>query len=128
MVDVSKQVTYWRVGSEEDAAVARYLVGQHHVRHGLFFAHLAIEKLLKAIVCLQTKDLAPRIHNLVRLAEIAGLNLSDAQRDFLAEMNQFNLEGRYPGVSLAPPDLAHAKQILEQTEGVLAWLTRALQR
>lgn len=42
------------------------------IRHGLFLAHLALEKTLKAHVCRTTGELAPKTHNLVRLAEMAG--------------------------------------------------------
>jgi len=42
--------------------------------------------------------------NLVRLAEIAKLNLKPAQLDVLAEMNAFNIEGRYPDSLSAPPE------------------------
>jgi HEPN domain-containing protein len=46
----------------------------------LFFAHLALEKLLKAHVCRATRDLAPRVHALLRLAERAGLMLPEDWR------------------------------------------------
>jgi predicted nucleotidyltransferase len=35
-------------------------------------------------------------HHLVKLAETAGLSLNKRQIDILAEMNAFNIEGRYP--------------------------------
>lgn len=37
-----------------------------------------------------------QLHNLIRLAEIAGLSLNSEQRDLLADINLFNIEGRYP--------------------------------
>ena len=64
-------------------------------RHGLFLAHLALEKILKAIICRRTHDVPAKIHNLTRLSELAGLKLGEPQADVLADMNQFNLEGRY---------------------------------
>lgn len=70
MVDVPKQVEYWRKSSDEDFAAAQSLLEKGHFRHCLFFAHLAIEKMLKAHVTWQTKDVPPRIHNLIRLAEL----------------------------------------------------------
>ena len=83
------------IGSaEEDMAVARDLVHRNHTRHGLFFAHLGLEKALKAHVCRATKDIAPRLHNLIRLSELAELHLQPAQVDILAEMNSFNVEGK----------------------------------
>ena len=72
MIDIEKHVDFWREGAREDWAVALELVNKERTRHGLFFAHLALEKALKALVCQKTRDLAPRTHNLVRLAEFAG--------------------------------------------------------
>lgn len=122
MVDVAKHVAYWRQGAQEDADVARQLVDAGRLRHGLFFAHLALEKALKAVICQRSGDLAPRIHNLVRLAEVAGVNLDNPQLDLLAEMNQFNLEGRYPGVALSPPTAEAARDFMLRSEGFLQWL------
>jgi HEPN domain-containing protein len=126
MIDIEKQVAYWRDGAREDWAVAQELVDGGRIRHGLFFAHLALEKALKAHVCRQTRDLAPRIHNLVRLAELAGLNLTQEQVDVLAEMNAFNIEGRYPESLTPPPTLAQARTYLTRAEEVFRWLTGLL--
>ena len=71
MIDINKQITYWRESSKEDWEVALELVGNNRYRHGLFFAHLALEKILKAFVCKETNELAPKIHNLIILAELA---------------------------------------------------------
>jgi HEPN domain-containing protein len=65
MVDISKQINYWRDGATEDWAVAQELIDRDKIRHGLFIAHLALEKMLKAHVCRKTAELAPRIHNLL---------------------------------------------------------------
>ncbi len=126
VIDIEKQVVFWRDSALEDWSVARALVRQRRGRHGLFFVHLALEKVLKAHVCRATQDLAPRIHNLVRLSEIVGLSLSDDQLDVLAEMNAFNIEGRYPE-SVAPLDSpAEARRTLARAEGVFQWLMSQL--
>jgi len=96
MIDISKQIDYWRAGADEDWQVAVELVDAGRTRHGLFFAQLALEKLLKAHVCRATRDLAPRIHALLRLAERAGLMLPEDWRVFLARFDRYQLEGRYP--------------------------------
>jgi hypothetical protein len=49
MFDIGKQIAYWRDGAAEDWRVAQDLIKRRQVRHGLFFAHLALEKLLKAL-------------------------------------------------------------------------------
>ena len=70
----------------------------------LFFAYLALEKLLKAHICRATADLAPRIHALLRLAERTGLAFSEEQRVLLARFDRYQVEGRYPDLLPAPPD------------------------
>jgi len=114
MVDIIKQISYWRKGAEEVWEVANRLISAKKFRHGLFLVHLAIEKALKAHVCKATDDLAPRIHNLIRLAVLSSLEFNPHQRDLLAELNAFNIECRYPELLLPPPTLAEARTYLKQ--------------
>lgn len=106
--------------------MAQDLMTQSRIRQALFFAHLALEKALKAHVCRQINDLAPRIHNLIRLAEIGAVHPSQDYEDVLAEMNAFNLEGRYPDMLMPPPNLAEAQDYLKRSEEVLQWLLSQL--
>jgi HEPN domain-containing protein len=91
-------------------------------RHGLFFAHLALEKILKAIVCKESQDLAPRLHNLSRLAELTALRLDARKTEILAEMNAFHIEGRYPESLPKPPTREEALGYMSRAEGVFQWL------
>lgn len=122
MIDINKQIEFWRKGATEDWEVASDLVNKNRVRHRLFFAHLALEKALKARVCSVTQDLAPRLHNLVRLSEIAELSLSSGQLDVLAEMNAFNIEGRYPDTLSTPPNKKQAFEYIAKSKKVFQWL------
>lgn len=126
MVDISQQIAYWRAGAGEDWEAARQLVDSGKTRHGLFFAHLALEKLLKAHICRHTGKLAPKLHNLVRLAEMAELELGTEHMDVLAEMNEFNIEGRYPITYIAPPTQKEALDYMKKSKVVFEWLTRQL--
>jgi len=126
MIDRERQIAYWRAGAAEDWAVSLELLSHKRVRHSLFFAHLALEKALKGHVCRVTNNLAPRTHNLVRLAEAAGLELSPEQVDVLADMNEFNLEGRYPVQAIPAPTVQQAREYVKRSEEVLTWLTRQL--
>ena len=126
MLDIEKQVAYWCDGAAEDWQVAQDLIGRKQTRHGLFFVHLALEKLLKAHVCRHTQDLAPRIHNLIRLAELAGLTPSETQIDTLADINAFNLEGRYPDALIPIPSPGRAQEYLHRAEEVYQWLMKQL--
>lgn len=55
IVDIPKLVDHWRQAALEDWEVATDLVRRGRYRHGLFFAHLAIEKAVKAHVSLRTQ-------------------------------------------------------------------------
>jgi len=126
MVDIEKQIAYWQRGSQEDWLVAQELVERGRSRHGLFFAHLSLEKALKAHVCRRTRDLAPRTHNLVRLAELARLSLSQEQLDVLADVSVFNLEGRYPDSFTPALNHSEAQAYLARAREVLTWLMHQL--
>jgi HEPN domain. len=59
MINIEKQVAYWRDGAVEDWEIAQELIERGRTRHGLFFVHLSLEKLLKAHVCRHTQDWLP---------------------------------------------------------------------
>jgi HEPN domain-containing protein len=126
MIDVPKQIEYWATSGDEDFAAAQSLLEKGHLRHSLFFAHLAIEKMLKAHVTRHTKDIPPRIHNLIRLAEIAKLSLEPEQASFLSRFDMYQLEGRYPEPSHTIIDLKAAKERLALAGEILKWLKAQL--
>ena len=77
-------------------------------------------------MCRYTKDMAPRVHNLIRLSELADLSLDREMMDLLADMNQFHIEGRYPESGMSPPCQADAEDYMERSGRVLQWLIRQL--
>ncbi|MBI5038820.1 MAG: HEPN domain-containing protein [Nitrospirae bacterium] len=126
MLNIGKQVEYWRNGAMEDWEVGKDLIGRNRFRHGLFFLHLALEKILKAHVCRNTDNIAPPIHNLVRLAEKAGLGLTQEQQNLLAEANEFNIEGRYPELLLPVPTQEEVNNFMVRAEEIFKWLIKQL--
>jgi HEPN domain-containing protein len=126
MVDIAKQIVFWRESAKEDWEVSRQLVDNSRIRHGLFFAHLTLEKTLKALICKHTRDLAPRIHNLSRLSEMTGITLETEKIDILAEMNAFHIEGRYPESLTTPPTKEEALNYIARAEKVYQWLMNQL--
>lgn len=126
MIDIGRQTEHWCTSSIEDWEVASELHAAGKIRHGLFFAHLAVEKLLKAHVCRATHDLAPPTHNLVRLAVLTALPFSSEQIDLLAEVNSFNIAGRYPDTAMSLPTTAEAAEYFVNIGELLKWLTRPL--
>ena len=126
MVDVPKQIEYWRTSSDEDFAAAQSLLEKDHLRHSLFFAHLAIEKMLKAHVMRQTKEIPPRIHNLIRLVELAKLKLDEERKGFLREFGVYQLEGRYPDSVQMPVDSGFVRDDITKARDMLTWLKKQL--
>ena len=126
MINIDTQIKHWVEGSREEWEVACELIANGRTRHGLFGAHLALEKILKAHVCRHTGDLAPRIHNLARLVELAALDIDQETKNFLFEMNKFNLVGRYPEHQAPIPDLPSAKTIMCRVEEILQCLNKTL--
>jgi HEPN domain-containing protein len=125
-MDVDKQVEYWTTGSAEDLAAAEVLFEGGHLRHCLFFAHLALEKMLKAHVTRRTQDVPPRIHSLPRLAEIAQVELDGVQMDMLREFGAYQMEGRYPDAQQFDIDADLARDELRRAKEILVWLSKQL--
>ena len=126
MVNIDKHISHWQSGAEEDFEVADQLIKLGKIRHGLFFLHLTLEKILKAHVCRNSGDIAPRLHNLTRLAELSGITFRQGYADFLAEMNPFNIEGRYPELWGPAPSQKEADALVQKTGEIFGWLKNQL--
>lgn len=95
-MNVSEIVAYWLDSAEDDWPVVIHLFASGDYHYALFFAHLHVEKLLKALVVEATGEHAPRTHNLLILAQRAGVTLSEERREQLVRVTAYNLETRYP--------------------------------
>ena len=97
-IDIVAIRNYWIAEAKDDLKVAEHLFDKGDYSYSLFFGHLAIEKLLKAIFVTENKRHAPPIHNLVRLARVAKVDLDKNRIDSLATITAFNIEARYPDI------------------------------
>jgi HEPN domain-containing protein len=125
-MDVQHQIEYWLAGSQEDIEAAAVLMEKRKTRQGLFFAHLAVEKVLKAHVTKATAAVPPRTHDLLRLADLAGVALPQQRREFLARLQRYCLEGRYPDLPLAEPTWEEAQAGLTEAQETRSWLANQL--
>jgi HEPN domain-containing protein len=125
-MDVQQQIEYWLNGSQEDIEAAMVLLEKRKVRQGLFFAHLAVEKALKAHVSKATGVIPPRTHDLLRLAELAGIALSAPRRTFLARLQRYCLEGRYPDLPTETPEWEKTRDELDEAQETRSWLANLL--
>ena len=127
-IDVAAQVQYWQDGSADDLDAARKLLATGKIRQAGFFLHLAIEKAVKACAVAATRDLPPRSHNLLFLAERSDLALSDDQRDFAGRVQIYCMEGRYPTELPAPPTKEAIAEDLDRATEMIQWLTNQLNK
>ena len=92
-----EHIQFWLDGASHDLDAAESLFAAGKYDWCLFLGHLVLEKTLKAIlVRKESEKIPPKTHNLVKLAEKSSLELTDNQKIFLDEVNDFNIEIRYP--------------------------------
>ena len=94
-IDIEKIVAHWVETSDEDFRTMETLYLSKSYGWSLFLGHISTEKLLKALYVKKFGDHAPFTHNLYRLAELIGLELTEEHADWLDEITSFNLNARY---------------------------------
>ena len=120
-----EQIDYWFVLAEEDILVADSLFTTEHYVWCLFLCHLSIEKVLKGLFIQNVKEMPPKIHDLVKLAKSANLNVGEDRLFFLDEMNKFNIEARYPDYKSSINKICTKEftiDKLNKTKELLNWL------
>ena len=75
-------IKYWIDSSDRDFTTMEHLFEKEDYHWALFIGHLVVEKLLKAYFVQNIDNQPPPMHNLLRLAEKANLQLSEAQKIF----------------------------------------------
>jgi len=129
-MNVEKLRDFWLEEAAEALRVAWHLFEKEDYSYALFFGHLSVEKLLKAIYVVRKADQAPYIHNLIRLAEITNIPLNEVQRDRLIKITAFNLESRYPDERRSFRNKCtedFTRMELKQVEEIFKWLKSMLQ-
>ncbi len=82
--------------ADEDIGATEALLQAGYFGQSLFWAHLTLEKLCKALwVYTNGSENHPFVHNLLRLLKECNVDMTDEQKLFYAEMNQFQTAGRY---------------------------------
>lgn len=87
-------VKLWLEGAKRDKKMAEDVFGMKHYDWALFFWQLTLEKVLKALMVRRDKTIL-LIHDLLKLATKAGVELTETEKDELREITTFNTEARY---------------------------------
>ena len=126
-----EHIDFWVEQANDDwDAVATLFKGKNYLQ-SLFFAHLVIEKLCKAIwIKHNQENIPPRTHNLIYLLSFTPVKISDEKNEFLLSLNRFQLEGRYPDYFTKMHKICNehfTKTMLETTNQIRLWLQEKLQ-
>lgn len=106
-----------------DTADAMFKAGRY--LYVLFCCQQAVEKMLKSFIVQRADEMPPRIHRLVRLAELAGVGVEEKQMDFLRELSDYYIPTRYPeDIADLALDVKQEKAqwVLTQSREFIQWL------
>jgi HEPN domain-containing protein len=126
MIDKDKNIEYWLSGAFNDFDTAVILITNKKFVHGLFFCHLSIEKILKALLVKETGNLPPKSHNLQHIQEMANVQVSDEEKVLMSVLMKYQLEGRYPDYKPETPSLETINNYLNRTKALLECLKQKL--
>ena len=122
---MDKDILYWINLSKYDIDTAKAKLTSRRYLYVLFTCQQAIEKMLKALVVKNTGRFPPKINDLVKLLTIAGIEAPDEKKEFLAKLNYYYLETRYPAELSEISKLIKrqtALNIFNETRKMLKWL------
>ena len=71
---IERQIRLWKLGAIAELKPVKDLLATGNARQALFWAHLSVEKALKAHVTRVTRKTAPFTHSLIRLVELTDLS------------------------------------------------------
>ena len=129
---MNSRAKYWIELAEYDMETAKVMhKGKRYLYVG-FMCHQTVEKGLKAILAkIKEEETPPKIHNLIRLSKMAGINieLNEEQHRFISSLNPLNLETRYPEDRESLHGLLKSRDcesLLSKTEELLQWIKQQL--
>ena len=97
MVTKEQHIDFWMNTAEEDWITVEAMFNAERYLHCLFWAHLVIEKLAKALwVKNNVEDIPPKTHDIVWLLQSANVCLETEVMEFLKSFNDFQTSTRYP--------------------------------
>ncbi len=128
-MDIKRVKDYWLAEAEEAIQVAGHLLEKGDNSYALFFGHLAVEKIMKAVYVVRKGEHAPYLHNLEKLAKQTGIPLTAEQKKLLIQITDFNIEARYPDEKRSfrkKCTKEFTEGMLNEIKGVFQWLKSML--
>ena len=126
MLTKDDHILYWKQTAADSWDSAEYLLNGKRFPEALFMYCLAIEKWLKAKwVMDNVGNYPPRIHDLHSIFAETELQLDADNLDFMATINRWNLEGRYPDYRFTLKKIA-TESYMQQQVAKLNYLKECL--
>ena len=93
--NIDKAINAWIKSSDDnyDEMLDFFKINRNN--WSLFIGHLCLEKLLKAYYIKVNHKHSQNLHNLIRIAELSHLELTNEQRNDFAMITTFNISARY---------------------------------
>jgi HEPN domain-containing protein len=127
---MNRVVRNWAATANYDLRTAEAMYKAGRYLYVVFMCHLAIEKMLKAILAQQyPEDVPPKIHNLIHLAQKTEMTLPDNLKDFFQRIDNVSVATRYPeDLRTLSKEFNQdtAKRILTETKRMIKWLKQHL--
>jgi len=94
------QARYWYLSARHDYETMIGLFKIRRYSDTLFYVHIVLEKILKALVIVEFERAAPLTHDLIALVGIIEAKGNAPDKEFLRLINRFNIRARYPDYKL----------------------------
>ena len=88
-------INFWINSSDDNYNSMLNIFNSGEYMWSLFVGHLVIEKLLKAYYVKNINNEIPRTLDLLKIAMLANIDLSENRKDILQNITLFNIEARY---------------------------------
>jgi HEPN domain-containing protein len=122
----TEHIAYWTEQALDDwEAVDTLFRGEKYLQ-SLFFTHLVIEKLCKALWIKHNEtNIPPKTHNLIYILSQTTIVLPEDKSELMLSLNRFQLEGRYPEYITKMRTICNmefSKEKIEQANHLRLWL------
>jgi HEPN domain-containing protein len=127
---MNRVVRNWAATANYDLQTADAMYKAGRYLYVVFMCHLAIEKMLKAILAQKyPKDVPPKVHNLIHLAQRTEITFPEKLKDFFQRIDNVSVATRYPeDLRMLSKEFNQdtAKRILTDTKRMIKWLKQHL--
>ena len=92
-----QHINHWVDTAQKDWIAVESMFNTRNYLHCLFWAHLVLEKLAKALwIKTHQENIPPKVHNIIWLLEESNIDFGEDMMRFLEKFNSFQLSARYP--------------------------------